>query len=326
MAAQDASRKASGRQSDPDRGLGQDRGLSAIAGVVKAEVLPRLLAAHQARGRGETPECRSRPPVPDAAFIAAFGAALIAGDGPAVRSRIEQLRQGGMTAEAVCLQALTPAARYLGEEWDQDRCSFLEVTTGTALLHGVMNELRPAFQTRRASGSDRRRMLLFTSPGEQHRFGLSMLAEFFRKEGWDVALPNGTTIPRIAAIVASRPVDVVGFSAGSDRHLGSLAACIAALRASSRNPDVVIMVGGPVFLERPELVRKIGADATAASAETAVAQAEAQVQACQAAAHQAASSPRPDRQRAARARAKPRKSGVAPTPAAACGQGMSHAP
>ena len=274
----------------------RDQTLAAIARVVAADVVPRLLAAQQARLRGEaaamqapaatgmskTPD--AAPTSPDAAsaasaldgeFVDRLTDELIACDIGAVKERIELLSQGGLTAEQICLLALAPAARRLGDLWDMDRCSFLEVTTGTAMLHGIMNELRLAFRHRIIAGVRRRSAVLVTAPGEQHRFGLSMLAEFFRKDGWQVALPTGNTIAQITAVTAARPVDLVGFSAGSDRHLGGLAACIAALRASSYNPDIIVMVGGPIFLGRPELVESIGADATAADAEDAVLRAQA---------------------------------------------------
>ena len=44
-----------------------------------------------------------------------------------------------------------------------------------------------------------------------------------------------------------------------------------ALRRASRNPDLVILVGGRVFSERPELAQDVGADGTAADGELAVA-------------------------------------------------------
>ena len=283
----------------------RDQTLAAIAHVVAMDIVPRLLAAQQARLRGEasstqasastdtrstgtgkTPDAAPanagatnaspdpRASAPDATFISRLTDELIAGDIAAVKQRIELLSHGGLTAEQLCLLALAPAARHLGDLWNMDRCSFLEVTTGTAMLHGIMNELRLAFRNRVFAGVRRRSAVLVTAPGEQHRFGLSMLAEFFRKDGWQVALPTGTTIAQITAVTAGRPVDLVGFSAGSDRHLGGLAACIAALRASSYNPDIIVMVGGPIFLERPELVESIGADATAADAEDAVLRAQ----------------------------------------------------
>ena len=270
---------------------GRGQTIAAIANVVEAEIVPRLLAAHQARLRGDATPAHALPagaPQGQGAstgttgagtmaagamqpvFIAAFAAELIASDEAAVQVRIARLRQEGMSAEAVCLDVLAAAARHLGDLWVADRCSFIEVTTGAALLHRMMNTLRPAFAVRPACGMRARRAMLAAAPGEQHRFGLSMLAEFFRKDGWQVALPNATTIAQVVANASGRPLDMIGLSAGSDRHLGALAACIAALRASVANPSLVIMVGGPIFLERPDLVRMVGADATAPDAETAV--------------------------------------------------------
>ncbi len=262
--------------------LDHTRTLDAIAGVVEAQIVPRLLAAHQARTRAASlagdalphppPDAPSRPDgaFPDAAFIAAFTAELIRGDHASIRARIEALSQGGLPAESLCLQVLAPAARQLGEMWNDDACSFVDVTTGTALLHGIMNGLRPAFCYSAVEGVRPRCAMLVTAPGEQHRFGVSMLAEFFRNDAWQVSLPTGRTIAQIAALAAARPIDMVGFSGGSDRQLGALAACIAAVRASSYNPDILVMVGGPIFAAKPDLVRLVGADATAATAEEAV--------------------------------------------------------
>ena len=256
----------------------------------------------------------SVPSAPDAAFIVRLADDLIAGNLATIRRDIDQLSRDGMTAEQLCLLALAPVARYLGDEWAADRCSFLDVTSGTAILHGIMNELRPAFQNRPVTGVRRRSAVLVTAPGEQHRFGLSMLAEFFRKEGWQVALPTGTTITQVTALTAARPVDLVGFSAGSDRQLGALAACIAALRAGSYNPDIIVMVGGPVFLERPELVRTVGADATAADADEAVKRAQALLKTRRAAVSRRVTRSTMQSRQPTSARA------------AACSQGTSHAP
>jgi methanogenic corrinoid protein MtbC1 len=42
------------------------------------------------------------------------------------------------------------------------------------------------------------------------------------------------------------------------------------IRQASRNRDITVMVGGRLFLERPELVAKVGADAMATDARQAV--------------------------------------------------------
>jgi methanogenic corrinoid protein MtbC1 len=63
--------------------------------------------------------------------------------------------------------------------------------------------------------------------------------------------------------------DVVGFSVTCDSRLSHLQREIRRVRACSRNPHVGIIVGGRVFNERPDLVRRIGADGCAADARSA---------------------------------------------------------
>jgi hypothetical protein len=46
------------------------------------------------------------------------------------------------------------------------------------------------------------------------------------------------------------------------------------MRRASRNPALGVLVGGRVFVERPELVALVGADATASDARQAALQAE----------------------------------------------------
>ncbi len=63
---------------------------------------------------------------------------------------------------------------------------------------------------------------------------------------------------------------VVGLSISAERHLESLRRSIEMVRARSRNKDVGVIVGGPIFSGRPELCLEIGADGTAINAPAAV--------------------------------------------------------
>jgi methanogenic corrinoid protein MtbC1 len=65
--------------------------------------------------------------------------------------------------------------------------------------------------------------------------------------------------------------DVVGFSIGSERFLPDLAKIIRRVRRASRNRCIGVMVGGPLFHDRPEMVARVGADASAADASSAIA-------------------------------------------------------
>ncbi len=57
--------------------------------------------------------------------------------------------------------------------------------------------------------------------------------------------------------------DVLGISVGVETRLDWLKSGISAVRQSSRNKGIGVMVGGPVFVEFPGRAAEVGADATA---------------------------------------------------------------
>ena len=116
--------------------------------------------------------------------------------------------------------------------------------------------------------------MLAATPGEQHTFGILMVAEFLRRTGWDVFGEPGLSRADLVEIVGREWFGVVGLSLCGERHLEELALTIRALRRASKNPAIGVMVGGSVFVEHPELVPQVGADATALDGRQAALQAD----------------------------------------------------
>jgi hypothetical protein len=83
-----------------------------------------------------------------------------------------------------------------------------------------------------------------------------------------------TTDEALVELVRVRWFDVIGFSIGNDRRIELLAALIRAIRKTSRNRSLRVMVGGPLLLARPQVVALVGADATAPDARQAMLAAE----------------------------------------------------
>jgi methanogenic corrinoid protein MtbC1 len=113
-------------------------------------------------------------------------------------------------------------------------------------------------------------VFLVAAPGEQHSFGLSVVEEFFRREDWDVWGGVALTRKKIIEVVQGSDFDMIGLSLSCERFLDDLTSTIRAVRKASRNPGVSVMVGGPFFIEHPELVAKVGADATAVDGQQAI--------------------------------------------------------
>jgi methanogenic corrinoid protein MtbC1 len=245
--------------------------LNLLVRTVEAEVLPRLILARRA--------ALAAPPVEPGVVLAATDVAelvtLVLGqEASAACAFVESLRQRQVTLDSVYLHLLTPAARELGEMWNEDRVDFTQVTVGLMRLQQVLRAINPAFLETVPYGARGARVLLVPAPGEQHTFGLVMVAEFFRRAGWAVSGgPDSKGVDPVA-LVRTLPYAMIGISIGSTTRLDGVARQIRAVRRASCNRSIGVMVGGPLLLAHPEIVSMVGADATASDGAQAVAQAE----------------------------------------------------
>jgi methanogenic corrinoid protein MtbC1 len=176
--------------------------------------------------------------------------------------------------ESIYIDLLGGAARTLGMQWEEDEVTFTHVTTGVWRLQQMLHRFRPLFQAESPARQTGKRIFLSPMIGEQHSFGLMLLSEFFRRDGWDVQNTVASSVAELIDIVRGEWFDIVGFSVGNGERLDNLRAAIKAARRASRNLQVGIMVGGPVFSLNPDLVGQVGADVTAPDARTAVRLAE----------------------------------------------------
>jgi len=195
--------------------------------------------------------------------VSDFVQQLIHADEEELNAGIDGMRSRGLLVETLYLELFGPAARQLGTMWEDDTCDFSVVTVALGRLQRLLRELSPAFGAEIEHPPHGRRAL-FVQPGdEQHSFGLSMVAEFFRRDGWDVLGGVGGAVTDPAAKVRDEWVDIIGFSVGSDRRIPWLTQSIRAARAAARNPGLCVLVGGPPFTLNPELALQVGADGTA---------------------------------------------------------------
>jgi MerR family transcriptional regulator, light-induced transcriptional regulator len=241
--------------------------------TIEGEIVPRLVLARRVADSGLTvkaPECKS----PDAADIQELVRLLLAHDAAVASAYVEGVRQRGASHEIICLQLLAPAARELGLLWEQDECDFMQVTVGLCRLHQVLREISGEFRVDEVELKSGRRILLAPVPGEQHTFGITLVAQFLRRAGWEVWHEFPSAQEHIIEILRQNWFTVVGLSVGHDACLQEVSKTIDAIRQFSRNPTVGVLIGGPLLVTKPELARVVGADATAADGAEAVAKAE----------------------------------------------------
>jgi methanogenic corrinoid protein MtbC1 len=212
--------------------------------------------------QAQEPAALSWPPSAfSAAAIERFANVILSGDTGAARAHIGALLQAGGDVESVYLSLLAPAARRLGVMWETDACTFVDVTVGLSRLHVLMRDHLPGFHRDAIDEANGFSVLLAPAPGEQHTFGIALVAEFFRRAGWDVESNVTASDIEIGRLVAKRSISLVGFSASCTDRLDALAETIDMTRRNSRNLAIGVIVGGNAFLQDPRLVARIGADA-----------------------------------------------------------------
>lgn len=256
--------------------LGRD-GRAILARTVERDVIPQLIAmpwmgaAAALLKQAAGPAAATTPaPVLDGALTERLVTLCLAAESGGVATLVADLSRRGAAADALYLDLLTPAARRLGDMWDNDECSFADVTLGLIRLQNAQRGLAPTFVGIAAPGLNEPRALLMPVPGEQHTFGLSMVRDFFQRAGWDVWLGTAANEAEAVRIVKRDRADLVGLSFACDDRIATAENLISELRRVAANPDLVIMVGGPSFVADPGLAARVGADATAVDGHQAV--------------------------------------------------------
>jgi len=241
--------------------------------TIEAEIVPRLVMARRAGRPADQARARDNR-APDGLDVVELVRLLLHHEVGVSSAYVDTVRQRGATLEMVCLGLLAPAARELGHLWEKDECDFMQVTVGLCRLHQLLRELSPEFTSDDAERSGDRRILLANCPGDQHTFGIALVAQFLRRAGWDVWHEFLATRAEILEVSAQHWFSVIGLSVATQARLDDLAETIRAIRRVSRNRAIGIMVGGPLLVENPGLARRVGADATAADGPQAVLRAE----------------------------------------------------
>jgi MerR family transcriptional regulator, light-induced transcriptional regulator len=258
--------------------------LAHLARAIETDVIPRLVRAHRPNAANSAANSAAKSAahsaansaansagqatpgaaqLPSAAEVEIFVTQIIDDSESRLAETLSGLAQRGVSVESVYLHLFGPTARRLGEMWEEDECDFSTVTVALGRLQRLLRELSPAFGSEIEHPANGRRALFVQPRDEQHSFGLSMVAEFFRRDGWDVIGGVGGAVADPARIVQDEWVDVVGFSVGTDTRLPWLRDTIQAVRKASRNPALRVLVGGPPFAAHPEWADGTGADGTA---------------------------------------------------------------
>lgn len=240
----------------------------AVAAVAN-EIVRRLAASKSREPHFELPS------IPRAS-IEAFCDALTSPDPIAALRFIQDRRAEGLSRQGVYLGYITEGARCLGERWEADQLSFLQVTCGTGHLYALMRALRSE-SSAGLRNLDRCRTAMFaTVPGEDHGIGITVATDLFRDAGWDIDLAIGANHETLMARIEEAEPQIIGLSLSTEQRLVALVRLVVAVRLVS--PGVVIGVAPGSSVDAKRLRDLVDIDLVFTDAPSAIRELERLIQ------------------------------------------------
>jgi methanogenic corrinoid protein MtbC1 len=237
--------------------------------VISTQLIPRLLNSQHYSERLQSPEVsgsdsKALPEFSD------FTDACRKGDSLRVNQMVDALVSQGFTQERIFLELITPAARHLGTLWDNDLCSFTDVTCGLAIMHHVIYRLGYEFRDGPHIKGEQTNVMMCCAPGSMHLLGATIVGDLFRREGASVVIEISSTEQELSKAVANEWFDVIGISVAIESQLLQLKSLVQELKESSGNPNVMVLLGGPIFMLVDATADMFGADMIAKDAKEVV--------------------------------------------------------
>jgi len=240
--------------------------LQDFASVIENIIVPRLLMSHVNTSNAIITEKVTLRNVAVNDFIT-----LTTQDDPASAiDYVRHLMASGVPFQDILLDLMAPAARVLGERWEDDKASFVEVALGVSRMHRILREFDGVPSHLWSNAGFGRHALLLPAPGEMHSFGLRLVQEFLLRESWTVTNKPVEGVQQLGQLVAQEHFDIVGLSLSGQTLVEPFLESIRIIRKMSKNRQVKIIVGGHLFIERPELIESCGSDAYAVDAPATV--------------------------------------------------------
>lgn len=238
--------------------------------VIETQIIPRLVQAHRVESAARVADLPNQQLIgPEQ--VNALVALCISTRVTETTQFIDQLLHEGVGTDRIFLELIAPAARQLGQMWEQDVCDFTQVTCGLVRMHEITHRLGFEYQNGPQLGGDVQRIMLASAPGSQHFLGMTIVSDFFRKAGWDVVIEISVSEKELVHAVSNEWFDAIGISCATEAQLKALPALIRALKAASGNPEPGILLGGPIFTVQSHDARSLGADGICTDVKEAVA-------------------------------------------------------
>jgi hypothetical protein len=163
---------------------------------------------------------------------------------------------------------IEPTARRLGDLWASDDCGECDVTLGLCRLQTMLHEL--AADSVQDFTPHPLIILVAPLPGEIHMLSASLDAEALWRAGHDARIRFPSTEQALRQLVANDWYDAIDLSLSAaftrEHRLERMSQIIASVRRHSKNPALVVIVGGRAFHDHTAASHNVHGDVCCTSA------------------------------------------------------------
>lgn len=261
---------AAGEDTSPN--TSPDNCQQSLLSVIEAQIIPQLMHAHPSVRDPSSVDAMVRTHRTfSAQEIEAFSESCLGPDMAQPLAYVQDLIAAGVAVESVFLDLFTPAARWLGHQWETDKKDFTAVTHGLMRMHQLTRGLGYVNPESPQKAGPVKRIFLACAPGSMHILGLSIVTEMFRSHGWQVVMEIASREQDLFTALRREWFDMIGLSVGLVEQLPGLKDLIMQLKAHALNPEALVILGGPAVDRDPDLLKNAGADGVSSDAAEAIA-------------------------------------------------------
>lgn len=163
--------------------------------------------------------------------------------------------------------SLEPTLMEIGELWSQERISLAQGYVAGKLAERVLDAALTAEDAAGLKARRRGRVVLGNVEDDYHALGRRMVASFLKLDGWEVVdLGNDEEPRRFVDAALEAEARIIGVSSMMLSTAQNLPRIRDEIEARGLGGRLRLAAGGAIFRLRPELVKELGADGTAATA------------------------------------------------------------
>lgn len=185
--------------------------------------------------------------------------AALSGKKDAFADLLRELKRARVSAAALADIYIPEAARRMGDAWQNDQMSWLDVSVGVGRMQSLLREIGMAWVADQAGDTGHGTVLLIVPDREQHTLGPMVAMGQLRRFGVSVCLRIAPSHNELRSIMAARQFDGVLISIATKDKLESVAKTVQFIKSVAGTP-MPIVVGGAVTPNVEDLAACTGAD------------------------------------------------------------------